>query len=67
MVNADEHAQLRAEVGQRLADLCQWAASLRADQLPPRVLSQAALILGITSPPCCQRRKSPSCARITSN
>ena len=42
----DEHARLRAAVGDRLAELCQWACSLRADQLPPRVLSQAVLILG---------------------
>ncbi len=46
MAKADEHAQLRTEVSQRLTELCQWAAALRADQLPPRVLSQAALILG---------------------
>ena len=43
---ADEHTAPRAEVAARLGELCAWAASLRSDALPPRVLSQAALILG---------------------
>ena len=43
---ADEHAPLRAEVGERLAELSRWAAGLRPEQLPQRVLSQAVLILG---------------------
>jgi 2-methylcitrate dehydratase PrpD len=36
----------RREVEQSLAALCAWAAALRFEEIPPRVCSQAALILG---------------------
>jgi len=36
----------RQEVEQSLAALCGWAAGLRFEAIPPRVLSQAVLILG---------------------
>jgi len=36
----------RREVEQALAALCQWAAGLRFEAIPPRALSQAALSLG---------------------
>jgi 2-methylcitrate dehydratase PrpD len=36
----------RKDVEQALAGLCDWAARLRFEAIPPRVLSQAVLILG---------------------
>lgn len=44
--DAVEHEHQRQAVGRQLAELSRWAAGLEADRLPPRVLSQAVLILG---------------------
>jgi 2-methylcitrate dehydratase PrpD len=46
MSATDDHAAPRAEVAARLSELCTWAAGLRIEELPSRVLAQAVLILG---------------------
>lgn len=46
MTTSEEEAVSRAAVAERLADLCRWAAGLRIEDLPARVLSQAVLIVG---------------------
>ena len=42
--NGDEVT--KAQVAQGLTTLCEWAAGARFDAIPPRVVSQAVLILG---------------------
>lgn len=46
MSAADEHEEGRRAVEASLAALCNWAATLEYENLPRRVLAQAALILG---------------------
>jgi 2-methylcitrate dehydratase PrpD len=46
VTTAAEHEDARRAVEASLAALCNWAAALTYEALPPRVLAQAALILG---------------------
>ena len=43
---ANGDAITKAQVAQGLTTLCEWAAGARFEAIPPRVVSQAVLILG---------------------